>query len=304
MITIITPSYNRAGMIKNAIESVLVQGFQAFEHIIIDGGSTDGTLEILKQYPHLKVISGSDQGMYDALNKGVEVATGEIVGFLNTDDLYVENIFSTVARNFEDSDVMAVAGRAIVFSRLPNGKTKIVNKYSPQDRSLIECSTVGSNFFNAWFFRRSTFNWIGAFNPNYKIIGDRDFMFRFALNDLKYVVINNLVYKYRMHEESLTFDKTGEKRAWSADEHLAMTSFYLVNQNLPDLVRKLLIQLRTSETVDMAARSIWKWNYKKLVYYSIEGLRYNPAWLFKFFQYVLTRVPAIIWAKRPRITFQ
>jgi len=304
MITIITPSYDRSDMITDAIESVLTQGFQPFEHIIVDGGSTDGTLETLMQYPHLKVISESDQGMYDALNKGLEIATGEIIGFLNTDDMYAENVFATIARRFDDLDVMAVTGRAIVFSELSDGKMKIVDNYSPEDRSLMENLTMGGGFFNAWFFRKSTFDRIGKFNADYKIVGDRDFMFRFALNNLKYTAISELVYKYRMHEDSLTFDKNGEKRAWSADEHLAMTGFYLVNQNLPDLVRKLLIQLRTLETVDMAARSMWMWNYKKFVHYAVEGFRYYPAWPLRFIQYVLKRGVAMILAKRTSISLR
>jgi len=304
MITIITPSYNRSDMITDAIESALAQGFQPFEHIIVDGGSTDGTLEILKKYPHLRVISELDQGMYDALNKGLEIATGEIIGFLNTDDMYAENIFTTVARKFDDLDVMAVTGRAIVFSELSDRKIKIVDNYSPEDRSLIECSTIGRNFFNAWFFRRSTFSQIGTFNTNYKVVGDRDFMFRFALNNLRYAVIDDLVYKYRKHEDSLTFNKNSEKLAWSADEHLAMTSFYLAKQNLPDLVRKLLIQLRTSETVDMAARSMWMRNLKKFIHYYIEGSKYNFAWPLRFLQYVLKRGVAMILAKRSAINLR
>ncbi len=304
IITIITPSYNRAEMITAAIESVLAQDFHAFEHIIIDGGSTDSTLEVLKRYPHLKVISESDQGMYDALNKGLAIATGEVIGFLNTDDIYAEHIFSAVADKFDDPSVMAVAGRAIVFLALSQGKTQNVDEYSPEDRNLMECSTIGRNFFNAWFFRRSTFDQIGTFNINYKIVGDRDFMFRFALNNLKYTAINNLVYKYGMHEDSLTFDKSGEKRTWSADEHLAMTEFYLVHQNLPEQVRKLLIELRTRETVDMAARSVWMRDYKKLVYYSTEGARYNSAWPFRLFQYIFKRGSQIIWAKRPKFSPQ
>jgi glycosyltransferase involved in cell wall biosynthesis len=304
MITIITPSYNRSDMITDAIESVLAQGFQPFEHIIVDGGSTDNTLEILKKYPHLRVISELDQGMYDALNKGLEIATGEIIGFLNTDDLYAHNIFPMIARKFDDADVMAVAGRAIVFSELPDGKTVIVDKYSPEHRSLIECSTIGSNFFNAWFFRRSLFDRVGKFNTSYKIVGDRDFMLRFALSNLRYTVINDLVYKYRQHEDSLTFDKNGQKRQWSADEHLAMTSLYLGDQDLSGLARKLLIQLRTRETVDMAARSMWMWNYKKFIHYSMEGSKHNLAWPLRFFQYVLKRGVALILAKRSAISLR
>ena len=304
MITIITPSYNRSGMITDAIESVLTQGFQPFEHIIVDGGSTDGTLEILKQYPHLKVISESDQGMYDALNKGLAASKGEIIGFLNTDDLYADHFFADVSAKFDDETVMAVAGRAIVFSELPEGKIKVVDKYSPEDRSLIECSTIGSNYFNAWFFRRSLFDQIGKFNTSYKIVGDRDFMLRFALSNLRYTFINDLVYKYRQHEDSLTFDKNGQKREWSADEHLAMTSLYLGDQDLSGLARKLLIQLRTLETVDMAARSIWMLNYKKFVHYTVEGFRYNSTWPLRFIQYVLKRGVAMILAKRSAISLR
>lgn len=296
-ITIITPSYNRAAMITTAIESVLAQGIEAFEHIIVDGGSTDGTPEILKQYPHVRVISGPDQGMYDAINKGLDAATGEIIGFLNTDDLYAEQIFGRIAAKFDDPNVMAVAGRAIVFLALRNGKIKIVENYAPEDESLMESLTKGGAFFNAWFFRRSTFRQIGNFDTSYRIAGDREFMLRFALNKLKYTTINSLVYKYRMHPDSLTFDKSNEKRIRSANEHLMMTSFYLAKQDLPDLARPLLIRLRTLETVDMAARSVWTWNPGGFLHYFLEGFKYNRAWLLCFFQHILRRGVVMIFAK-------
>ena len=297
IITIITPSYNRAGMITNAIESALGQDFEMFEHIIVDGGSADGTPEILANYPHLKVITGSDHGMYDALNKGLEISTGEIIGFLNTDDEYGENIFPSVAREFDDPKIMAVTGRAIVFSELPGGKINIVENYVPEDEGLIESLTRGGAFFNAWFFRRSTFYQIGEFNTSYKIAGDREFMLRFALKDLNYTAIDDLVYKYRMHQDSLTFDKTDKKRSWSADEHLTMTSFYLAKPDIPDRARKLLVRLRTSETVDMAARSIWMWNPKNFLHYFSEGLKYDFAWPLRFFQYIVRRSLRMILAK-------
>ena len=289
IISIITPSFNRAGMIVSAIESVLAQDFLAFEHIIIDGGSTDNTPRILHQYPHLKVIREPDQGMYDALNKGLALATGEIIGFLNTDDLYGENIFSKIAENFDDPAVMAVTGRAIVFSDVSDGEIKIVNTYDPKERSLIENLTGAGAFFNAWFYRRSTFMEVGTFNPVYKIAGDRDFMFRFALNKLKYVAIDDLVYKYRVHRDSLTFDKSHEKRVRSADEHLAILNLFLAGSNFPPSTRGLLIHSQTLETVDMAARSIWSRNFRGFVHYSLMGSRHNPFWLLKLLQYVLGR---------------
>ena len=94
LISIITPSYNRAEMIREAVESILVQDYPSMEHIIIDGGSTDGTLSILKQYPPLKIRTEPDNGIYDALNKGLGIANGEIIGFLNTDDFYTQDTFN------------------------------------------------------------------------------------------------------------------------------------------------------------------------------------------------------------------
>lgn len=294
IISIITPSLNRAGLIVSAIESVLAQDLPAFEHIIVDAGSTDETPRVLRQYPHLKVICEADQGMYDALNKGLALATGEIIGFLNTDDLYAENIFSRVTENFEDPTVMGLTGRAIVFSDLDNGEVTIANSYDPRERSLIENLTGAGAFFNAWFYRRSTFKEIGKFNPGYRIAGDRDFMLRFALNNLKYVAIDDLVYKYRMHQQSLTFARNSDQRARSADEHLAMIRHYLDNSNIPPAIRKLLIQLQTSETVDMAARSIWSGSYERFMHYSLIGIRHNPFWLLRLLRYVFGRGVAML----------
>ena len=297
-ISIITPSYNRAHMIAQAVESVLAQGFAAFEHIIVDGGSTDKTLDILARYPHLKVISSADAGMYDALNKGLEIATGQGIGFLNTDDFYAENIFSAVAHEFDSPGVMAVVGHAIVFSEGPAAEMKILDSYDPSGASLMESLATGGAYFNAWFFRRSVFDQIGQFNSAYKIAGDREFMLRFALQALPYTAIPELVYKYRMHPDSLTFDKTDQKRARSADEHLKMTGIYLADQNLPARARSLLIQLHTLETVDMAARSLWMRKPGSFRDYVRQGLKYNPAWPLSFVHYVIKRSVALIGHKR------
>ena len=86
-ISVITASLNRKQFIRAAIESVLAQRFSDFEHWVIDGGSTDGTLDLLKEYPHLHVLSGSDNGVYDAWNTGISRALGDVIAFLNSDDL-------------------------------------------------------------------------------------------------------------------------------------------------------------------------------------------------------------------------
>src|SRR5271154_255630 len=97
-ISIITASLNRKEFIGAAIDSVLAQNYPDFEHWIIDGGSSDGTLEFLERYPHVKVLSESDRGVFDAWNKGVDRAEGDLIAILNSDDVYPSGVFHSCAR--------------------------------------------------------------------------------------------------------------------------------------------------------------------------------------------------------------
>jgi glycosyltransferase involved in cell wall biosynthesis len=288
-LSIITPSFNRADMVDACVQSVLNQNYPDFEHIIIDGGSTDGTLDLLKKYSHIHVVSERDEGMYDALNKGVELASGDLISFLNTDDLYGKNIFYCVVSLFNDENIWAVAGNAIVVSDDINGNTKVLNQYSAATTDLMECSTIGSNFFNAWFFRRSVFSMIGMFDISYRIAGDKEFMFRFALAGLKYATIDKLIYQYRQHSGSITFGNNTDERLNSIAEQLRMTGFYLKDENVPKHVKALLRQLRTRITTGLAIR-YWKTRkFNKIPYYMFTGMQYDLLWLPRFSRALLQR---------------
>ncbi len=100
-ISIVTPSFNSAQFIRDAIESVLKQNYPNFEHIIIDGGSTDGTIEILKKYPHLKWISEPDKGQSDALNKGFKLSSGDWILWLNSDDRLADNSINVYIKHIK-----------------------------------------------------------------------------------------------------------------------------------------------------------------------------------------------------------
>ncbi len=110
-ISIVTPTFNMGRFIEHAILGVLQQGYPNVEHIVVDGGSTDQTLSILEKYPHLEWISERDEGLYDALDKGLRMATGELIGWCNADDLYLPGTFNFVADYFaQNRDVDMIYG--------------------------------------------------------------------------------------------------------------------------------------------------------------------------------------------------
>jgi glycosyltransferase involved in cell wall biosynthesis len=281
-ISILTPVYNRKDFVKAAVESVLAQNHPDYEHIVIDGGSTDGTLEILARYPHLKVVNEPDAGMYDAINKGLTLASGEIIGFLNSDDLLARDIFADIERLFIDNGPDAVAGEAIVFSE--DGPDKPVLKFSPRGGDLLRLASVGNPFFNAWFFRKSVFAKIGKFDPGYRITADREFMLRFALSDLEYAILDRQTYQYRQHAGSLTFELNDQKFEQIVEEHLKMSGDYLRQKDLPRVARGLIRQMRTRDTIKMAVICARSKHPGKGFYYFKEGIKFNPAWPVRFVQ--------------------
>lgn len=118
-ISIITATFNSEKTIKECIKSVISQDYPLIEYIVIDGGSTDGTINIVKEYNNRIniLITEKDEGIYDALNKGINAATGDVIAFLNSDDVYKdEKIISTVVSYFNSSDIECVYGDLAYFS--------------------------------------------------------------------------------------------------------------------------------------------------------------------------------------------
>ena len=123
-ISVITPSFNSREVIERAVQSVLVQDYTCWEHVIVDGGSTDGTIDLLKKYPHLKWISEKDRGQADAMNKGFSLSTGDIIVYLNADDYFLPGAFSAVMAVFEKG-ASFVVGNVLVMS--PRLGTEFIN---------------------------------------------------------------------------------------------------------------------------------------------------------------------------------
>ncbi|MDJ0512495.1 MAG: glycosyltransferase family 2 protein [Methyloceanibacter sp.] len=228
-VTIITPCLNRAGMIAVAIDSVQEQHFEGtIEHIVMDGGSTDGTLDVLSRYPRITVVSEPDSGLYDALNKGIARAQGDIVGLLNSDDAYRHDAIRKAVEAFAvQPDADMICGGAEVVEGTETERPVIRQYDTLQNRSLQpEDVLLGVPTINARFFRRAVFETFGPFDTRYKVVADRDFLLRATLAGAVAVPIEGVVYAYSSHGGSLTIGGLGARRR-IAEETIVMAEDWL-----------------------------------------------------------------------------
>ena len=178
-VTIITAVRNAEGTIGSALNSVQRQTHPDIEHIVVDGLSTDGTMEVVRRHgAHVaKVVSERDSGIYDAFNKGLRLATGEIVAFLNADDMYAApDIVQAVVDTFEHSRASAVFGD-VEFVR-PEEPDRVVRHYSSERFSPKRLRYGWMPAHPSLFLRRRLLEQFGGFDASYRIAGDFELVAR------------------------------------------------------------------------------------------------------------------------------
>ncbi|MDR3440697.1 glycosyltransferase family 2 protein [Telmatospirillum sp.] len=234
-ISIVTPCLNRADMIGDAVESVLHQNDDCFEHIIVDGGSTDGTLDLLRRYPHLRVVSGPDKGIYDALNKGIALTQGRIIGHLNSDDVYEPDAFARVRAAFAaEPDLDSVCGGALICE----GATLVRDCSGAGDRILSFANAMlGVPVINARFFTRALYDRVGPYSLDFRLAADRDFLVRAVLAGCRWQSVDAVLYRYRMHGGSATCTKDLAAQVRFNGENAALAEAWLAKPDLPDDLR-------------------------------------------------------------------
>ena len=206
-ISIITPSYNQGEYIEQTIDSVLSQNYLGLEYIVIDGGSTDNTIEIIKKYEKYLAywVSEKDEGQSDAINKGLSIATGEIVNWINSDDYYEKGALYAVADAFEVESVNVVCGKGKIVRA--NGELVRYSRGTDVYEQNLE-KTIGWARMDQpeTFFRRSVIQKIGYLNEHLHYLMDRDLWIRYLLlyklqgiKEIPDVIIN-----FRLHEASKT----------------------------------------------------------------------------------------------------
>ncbi len=200
-ISIITVTLNSASVIQHCLTSVRIQKYKNIEHIIVDGKSDDETLAILEsQRNHFaSLISESDNGIYDAMNKGIKIATGDIIGFLNSDDFYADNeVISKVASIFiNNPSIDACYSDLIYVDQLTASKTVRYFKSSKFEPGLFSKGWCPPH--PTFFVRKSVFEKYGNFNLDLKIASDVDLMIRFLeIHKIQCLYIPEIWVKMRM----------------------------------------------------------------------------------------------------------
>ena len=202
-VSIITGTYNSEATVKDTLVSVQKQSYANIEHIIIDGASQDNTLDVVKKTGHCgPIISERDNGIYDAMNKGIEMASGEIIGILNSDDFYTaENVIEKVVETFKTSGCDAVYGDLDYVDA--NNPKKILRKWIAGGYDL-------ALFYNGWmpphptfFVKKDVYDRLGKFNTTLKSSADYELLLRFLfINKLNVVYIPGVMVHMRAGGQS------------------------------------------------------------------------------------------------------
>lgn len=221
--SIITVTYNSAKTLKNTFDSVIKQSHQNLEYIVIDGASKDNTVSIIKEYEplfngRLKWISEPDEGLYDAMNKGINMATGDIIGILNSDDFFTSNnVLQEIAHTFKKEKELDAIYGDIHFVH-PDNLQKCVRYYSSKifKRSLMRLGFIPAH--PSFYIRRECFKKYGYYKTDYKIAADFEFLLR-------------VIFKNRIRTKYLPMDmvtmRTGGASTSGIKSHIGIMKEHL-----------------------------------------------------------------------------
>ncbi|MCR4648555.1 MAG: glycosyltransferase [Lachnospiraceae bacterium] len=194
LFSIVTPSFNSEKTIKKTIESVLNQSYPNYEYIIVDGGSKDNTVKIIESYiplfgGKLRYVSEKDKGIYDAMNKGIDMARGEIVGIINSDDYYENDCLETVVKHYDPNKKYQVIYGALRFLDQAGEEIEIsISKHNNHKKMI---------FHPSMFVSRNIYLDLFMYNTKFKYSSDLEFRYKLAKNsEIQYVPVYQVLSNY------------------------------------------------------------------------------------------------------------
>lgn len=221
-VSIITVTYNSAKYVDDCINSIIRQNYKNIEYIVIDGNSTDGTLDIIKKYSSYitKLVSEEDDGMYDALNKGMQLATGDVVGILNSDDvLAAADVISEIVNCFQQNNVDSLYGDLVYVDPFDLQKVLRFWKGLPYDRRRFKYGWMPAH--PTFYIRRELIEKFGGYESRYFTAADFEFMVRYLFYfKVSSCYLPRLIVKMRMGGASN--ESLGRRLIANRRDYLAM----------------------------------------------------------------------------------
>lgn len=260
-VSIVTPCFNSIHTIRETLESVASQNYPHLEHVVMDGGSTDGTLEILKSYPSIRLFSGPDEGHFDAMNKGVRFSSGDVVAILNADDCYVPGAIQAVGEAFAThSDWEALFGDC----RFVDGQgTEIYRR----EEACFDYDVLRFGLMYiphpTLFLRRATFDALGGFRHKlFRNTCDYDLVCRLGQARRKVGHVRKILVNYRIHPYGQTADLRIRENQRQEDariqaEHGKSAGWLGTVQRIYAKIRRQLQKLVLRGKVDLVSGN-WK----------------------------------------------
>lgn len=236
-VSIITSCYNREATIRGAIESVLRQDYPNIEYIVVDGASKDNSLQIINEYKDQisKIVSEPDRGMYEAINKGIRMATGDIIGLVHSDDfLYSPHTISNIVKQMEDTHADFLYGDGLFVNA--ENTNKVVRKWIGGAYRLWKVRHGWLPLHPTCYMRREVMQKRGLYNESYKIAADSDLLFRYLLSgDLTVTYLKEYIIKMRMG--GLSTDNKRRKQMW--DEDIRMYNSHGMNPTITKIEKMM-----------------------------------------------------------------
>jgi glycosyltransferase involved in cell wall biosynthesis len=241
-ISIVTPVFNGAKYLEQTIQSVLLQDYESIEYIIIDGGSTDGTLEIIKKYESKLAywISEPDNSMYEAVQKGFDVASGDILAWINSDDLIFPNSLNVVADIFSDlQEVEWITGIPSIINK--KNECVKVGPYLDWSRERFIAGDFRWIQQESTFFRRSLWTKSGAtFNLDHKLAADFELWCRF-FKSAKLYSVNTIFSGFRLHGDQVSVKNLPE---YEIDAKIIYDQYYYSKKKISSWVYRTVFKFK------------------------------------------------------------
>ena len=254
-ITVVTPSYNQADFLEETIRSVLLQNYPNLEYIVIDGGSTDKSVSVIKKYADFLTawVSEPDKGQTDAINRGFRRSTGAIMGWLNSDDILLSDALLHIAQAFiDDSALMVVCGfRQYIDSEshpILNSILGLPGKYQLQRRNVVAQETV--------YWRREVWEKLGELDERYHFAMDYEYWQRMLAAGYRFKLLPHYIGGFRQHEQSKTYVAQPVHR----EDLNRLYQHYGIGENAETVLRSMgwLWQLRYALVKDLNHRAFFQ----------------------------------------------